>query len=166
MDFAAPWSRALRWITSLACLLLAGITLVGLAWPRGGLETLLLVALPPLVLAAGLLFMVRGYRIEGRELLVLRPLGATRVDLSGLRTASADPQAMRGSIRLFGIGGLFVWAGWFRNRALGRYRVWATDPARAVVLRFEKRVVVVTPDDPARFLARLPQTGAAAVTEP
>ena len=48
--------------------------------------------------------------------------------------------------------------GCFWNRKLGRYRAYVTDPKRAVVLRFDDRVVVVSPDCPAEFVAAVSKT--------
>ena len=61
---------------------------------------------------------------------------------------------MRGSVRVFGNGGLFSITGRFWNRKLGWYRAYATDPSRAVVLRYPKRTVVITPHDPQHFIMR------------
>ena len=58
-------------------------------------------------------------------------------------------------LRLFGNGGLFSYHGWFWNRRLGRYRLYATDPERAVVLRFARRTIVVSPGEPAAFVRAL-----------
>ncbi len=49
-------------------------------------------------------------------------------------------------------GGLFSFTGSFRNKALGAYRAFVTDPHRTVVLRFPKRTVIVSPDSPEAFL--------------
>jgi hypothetical protein len=67
----------------------------------------------------------------------------------------ADPEAMRRSLRLFGNGGMFGFTGWLRNRRLGVYRAFATDPARAVVLTLGQRKIVITPADPAAFVRAL-----------
>ncbi|HXZ86218.1 MAG TPA: PH domain-containing protein, partial [Myxococcota bacterium] len=64
----------------------------------------------------------------------------------------ADAQAMTGSMRLFGNGGLFSFTGLFQSRTLGRYRAFVTDPARAVVLRTARRVVIVSPAEPQAFV--------------
>ena len=77
------------------------------------------------------------------------------MNLQDLQTAEIDPEAMNRSIRLFGNGGLFCFAGQFRNKKLGRYRAYATDPKLAVILRFTDKVVVVTPGSPDRFVAQL-----------
>ncbi|MGD9599211.1 MAG: PH domain-containing protein [Steroidobacteraceae bacterium] len=64
------------------------------------------------------------------------------------------PGEMRGSVRLFGNGGLFAITGWFWNRRLGRYRAFATDPDRAVLLEFARGKVLVTPHDPQAFIVQ------------
>jgi len=73
--------------------------------------------------------------------------------LTALRRAWPDPEATSKSLRLFGNSGFFCIAGLFSNRQLGRYRAFATDPRRALVLQSTERTVVVTPDEPLRFLA-------------
>ena len=65
---------------------------------------------------------------------------------------------MSRSIRLFGNGGAFAFSGWFRNRKLGSYRAYATDPARSVVLKFsDHKTIVVTPEPPDAFIAAVKQ---------
>ncbi|GMU68144.1 MAG: hypothetical protein AMXMBFR37_04770 [Steroidobacteraceae bacterium] len=58
----------------------------------------------------------------------------------------------RGSLRLWGNSGLFAITGWFWNRRLGRFRMFATDLSRAVLLEFARRKVLVTPHDPQAFI--------------
>src|SRR5262245_36789177 len=129
MTHRAPWSTLL-WATSIfSVVILAGVPLaVARVMPHP------LLALPVVVasvasLVGGLLFMVRGYELEGGELLVRRPLWSTRLPLASLRSAYADPQAMKRSWRLFGNGGMLSITGLYRNKALGNYRAWANDPS-------------------------------------
>ena len=75
----------------------------------------------------------------------------SKIDLTELNSVQVDPTAMSKSIRLFGNGGLFCFAGIFRNHKLGRYWAFATSPKKSVILRFPKRTIVVTPEDPDRF---------------
>jgi hypothetical protein len=51
---------------------------------------------------------------------------------------------MRRSLRLFGNRVLFSITWISQNATVGRYRAFVTDPKRAVVLRYESRVVVVS----------------------
>ncbi len=104
------------------------------------------------VIGLGSLFVIRGYRLDDGGLHVERLVWANRVELAVLRRAWPDPEAMSKSLRLFGNSGFMCIAGLFTNRKLGRYRAFATDPRRAVVLQTAERTVVVTPDEPLRFL--------------
>ncbi|HEX6903949.1 MAG TPA: PH domain-containing protein [Thermoanaerobaculia bacterium] len=148
--FRAPWSRSLQWMTGISVGILLAIPLLGLTtgprylliWQLG------MVVMPLAILLGSALFVIRGYELESGKLLIRRLLWTTTVDLAGLQTVSLGTHLMRGSIRVFGNGGLFSLTGRFYNRLLGMYRAFATDPDRAVALRFADRVVVITPDDP------------------
>ncbi len=154
MEFRARWSKLLIGVSLVATAILGGASYILLSqarladpWgPFGGAA-----ALSTAVVAA--LYSVRGYRLEGRELFVKRLIWETRLDLAGLRSAEADPGLVRGSVRVFGNGGLYSFSGLFWNRTLGRYRAWVTHHDDIVVLRFEDRVWVVSPVDPAGFAA-------------
>jgi hypothetical protein len=146
-------------VSALATLILLAVTLsVAIAVPEdaaAGVPRALVVLLGATVLLVSALFTVRGYEVGTEEVGVRRLLWTTRLSLAGLREAWADPSALARSLRLFGNGGLFSFTGLFWNRRLGRYRAFATDPRRAVVMRFGARSVVVTPDDPDAFVAEL-----------
>jgi hypothetical protein len=59
---------------------------------------------------------------------------------------------MRWSIRMCGNGGLYSYSGFFRNKALGTYRAFVTDPHQTVVLHFPNRTVVVSPSAQEEFV--------------
>lgn len=157
--FHAPWSATLKVVTAFAVAILAGVAILfATLFPRdllGGVAVTLTTLLVSATLLGSALFVVRGYEVGHGILRIRRLLWSTEIPLSQLQAASADPTAMSSSLRLFGNGGLFVFAGLFWNRKLGRFRAFATLPQNAVVLQFERRTVVVTPDDPTRFLAAL-----------
>lgn len=140
--FGAPWGKGVRWVTGVAAAMFAA----SWAIPTG---------LAPLALGALLRgtapFAVRGYSVGARRVRVRRLGWETTLPLEGLSRVEPNPDALRGSIRLFGIGGLYASVGHFRNKRLGRFRAWATDGRRAVVLEFPDREVVLTPDDLHRF---------------
>ena len=142
--FDAPWSR---WLTAITALLL-GVA----AWAAvGGYHEAAGVMAALLLVTAAL--SVRGYAVEPGAVRVLRPGRTTDLSLRGLESVEVDEGAMRRSWRVFGMGGPFALVGWFRSGAVGPFRAYATDPKRAVVLRWADRAVVVTPDDPAAFVA-------------
>lgn len=152
--FGAPWGRALKIISALSTALLLAIPCLAVVIERSPVFVLWLLALiPPLILLPSLFFMIRGYAISGDTLLVRRLGWNTRIPLAGLAQVSHEPDAMKGSIRLLGNGGLFSFTGLYRNRDLKMYRAYVTDLNRCVVLRFPGRTVVVSPESPERFVS-------------
>jgi hypothetical protein len=156
MRFDAPWCKLLVIVSIFAtsvCLLAAWA-----AWSattRAGGDTSLWWAslLPVVIILAAALYTVRGYSVERDSILVHRLLWATRLQRTGLRSAVHDPSLISGGIRVFGNGGFFSFSGWFRNKALGTYRAYITDPSLAVVLRYGDKTIVLSPSDPDRFIA-------------
>ena len=157
-EFSAPWSRSLRRLTATAVIVLVSVTLASLlVTPRLPLPArVALVGAPLLVLLLAPLFMVRGYIVTESQIEVRRLGWRTVLPLAGLAAVTGEPEGMRGSLRLLGNGGLFAICGWFWNRRIGRYRAYATDPERAVLLRYRDGTkVVLTPHDVQHFIVRV-----------
>jgi hypothetical protein len=149
--YGAPWARVQKWVSVLVILVLGyGAWIVAGVVPAGtGRQAA--VASFVVVLAAGLMSVVRGYEVSDHEVVVRRLLWRTRFPLAGLLEVQADPGLTRGSLRLFGNGGFLSTTGVFWNRRLGRYRLLVNDMSRAVLLRYADRRVVVGPAHPERF---------------
>jgi hypothetical protein len=157
-EFSAPWSRSLRLVTTLSVAVLVTVALMGvvlgsrqpLAW------RLVMVGVPLAALLGALVFMVRGYALTESQIEVRRLGWTTTLPYTGLAAVTGEPDGLRGSLRLFGNGGLFAISGWFWNRRIGRFRAYATDPHRVVLLRYrDGSKVVVTPHDVQHFIVRL-----------
>jgi hypothetical protein len=157
--FGAPWGTTLSIMTPVGVIALLGLPVAMAFVPANGPAPTLVVAVTAVVVVATVgvsaLFLIRGYRLDDRGLHVERLLWADRIPLTTLRRAWPDHEATAKSLRLFGNSGFFCIAGLFTNRKLGRYRAFATDVRRAVVLRMDEGTVVVTPDEPLRFLAAI-----------
>ena len=109
----------------------------------------------PVIVLCCLPFMIRGYVITEDSILIRRLFWTKRLDRCGLKSAQVIPKAMSKSLRTCGNGGGFSFTGWYWNKPLGFYRAFVTDLNRTVVLRFEKRTVVVSPGEPEDFVAEL-----------
>ena len=109
----------------------------------------------PVIVLGCLPFMIRGYAITEDAILIRRLFWTTRLDRDGLKSAEVVPKAMKGSLRTCGNGGGFSFTGWYWSKSLGTFSAYVTDLNRTVVLRFEKRTVVVSPDRPEDFLKAL-----------
>lgn len=152
--FKAPWSQTLTVITAAVCVLLVGmgVLFVVLGIWQQDRWAFLWAVLPLLILGITALFMVQGYHIEGDRLLIDRLGWRTEIVLTDLKSATYDPTAMEGSLRVFGSGGLFAFTGKFWNKQLGFYDAYATAIRLTVVLKFPQKTVVVTPEKPEQFV--------------
>lgn len=158
VEFRAPWGRSLKFASLLSVAILLLIATIGISVrpAAGGLWLLAMVGLPLLVLVTALPFMVTGYVLTEHTLEVRRLAWTTTLPLAGLVKASGDIELARGSLRVFGNGGLFSITGWFWNRRVGFYRAYATDLSRAVFLKYrDRRPVLITPHDTQHFLVRI-----------
>jgi len=153
--YEAPWSTSLivmSVLTTIICLGASAGAWLGLAakHPPGALG--LAVLLPLAILLGAALFTIRGYSLSSDSILVHRLLWTTTLPRTGLESAEVDLEAMRGSLRTFGNGGAYSFTGFYYNKRLGSYRAYVTDPRRAVVLRYAKRRVVLSPVKPEDFV--------------
>jgi len=159
---------AARWPTSLkVSSLLGSAPLLGVGYaafsaiPRGTrvpfAETCgtLIASVPPAIALFAALFVVSGYELDGQCLSVRRLLWATPVALTGIRKTYHHPGAMKRLLRVFGNDGLLSITGIYKNKPLGWYRAFVTDPSHAVVLVLPSRVVVISPLDPLTFIRQL-----------
>jgi hypothetical protein len=145
---AAPLETNGRVLTALAGLVavLAPLALL-LAQPRG---VLVLVASPALLVVLVALPMAlspAGYAVGAGDLAVVRR--GTRPLLFPLGSLlAARPAAMPRSLRVLGSGGVFGWWGRFANRDWGRFKAYATDRRRGVLLEWPAFKLFVSPEDP------------------
>ena len=159
MRFGAPWSSSVKWITGLTVSFLVILVVFGISRLEdvgSGSSFLFFLAavvmLPALLLVVSACWMIRDYVVTDDMLLVQRLGWQSKIDLKELVSVEADPEAMARSLRTLGVGGLFCFCGRFRNKKLGAYCAYATDPKRSVVLKFRDKTVVVSPESPDDFV--------------
>jgi hypothetical protein len=160
IQFKAPWGRLLVGTSVFASVVCLGVPLliVSLGPQVPALAQSVAITMPLAMIGGCAVFVVRGYTVTADALLIHRLAWDSRIPLRNLRSIEAMPGAMAGSIRTFGNGGFFSFTGFFWSRRLGRFRAYATDLQRTVVLRLVDRTVVVTPDDPGRFVQEIKMT--------
>lgn len=157
ITFKAPWAMSRKVVTGSLGIFLVGMAAFGVLagsqedpmWMVG------MIVLPIAVLLIAVPFAIRGYVLTPDAVFIQRLGWKTRCDLDGLMSAEADPNAMSKSSRDCGSGVQCCCPGAFGNRQPGSHRAFATDPKRAVVLKFANRTVVLTPDRPDDFVARV-----------
>lgn len=156
--YQAPWGKPLV-ICSGILVVLAVACILAAAFMRPYIAPGFLAPfaqwLLPMIVVSCLPFMIRSYAITEDAILIRRLFWTTRLGRSGLKSAEVVPKAMNKSLRTCGNGGGFSFTGWYWNKPLGFYRAFVTDLNRTVVLRFEKRTVVVSPGEPEDFVKEL-----------
>jgi len=165
ISFSAPWGRKVTLLTILTgslLLVLPAIQVLAMRASHVGTRhpwvLLQVVIVPPAVLLGCALFMVRSYTLDAGRLSIQRLFWSNTMDLGDLEAVYHDPEATKRSRKIWGNDGLFAMSGLFRNEPLGRYQAYITDPKRAVVLKLRTRTVVVTPDDPEKFIREIKRT--------
>lgn len=141
--YRAPWSNTLK-ITSIVFTGLMILVMV-LAGPVGitiGISILLLCVV----------MIVRGYSIREGQIIVHGLVWNKSYPIATLCDLESSPFITTGSIRTFGIGGLFSFLGYFKNSTLGNYFSFITDPANTVVLYYDNTCIVISPEDPEEFI--------------
>jgi len=153
--YRAPWGRSVKLVTLVASVLLVGFPLTAMALGYSSGIVLVIVIIPFSIWVFTLPFMILGYELTPEELRIGRLGWKSVFPLRSLRSAEHKSNAMARSLRIFGNGGLFSVCGRFRNRELGHYRAFVTDPKNAVVLRFGEQTIVISPEGPKEFVEAL-----------
>ena len=94
------------------------------------------------------------YQILEDKLIIHRPILDVKIDSKEIRSVELlDNDALRSTIRVVGVGGLFGYYGKFANKKLGMMTWYATrrDNAVLVTTTADKKIII-TPDDPAKFV--------------
>ena len=156
---AAAWPMSLKVVSCIGSLLVCGVSIgaIRVIPPYGFAHQFGtgVACVPPSLIIGCLLFVVQSYRIEGGHLSIRRLFWSTHIPLLGVHEAVHYPTAIKGALRIFGNGGLFGITGLYWNKKLGRFRLFATDPAKAVVMRLHDRIVVISPEEPEAFIQEL-----------
>lgn len=157
IEFRAPWSRSLKTSTAVFTLGLCAFSVVGyiVGLRRPSQWQLVLTFAPPIGVVVALLFIARGYVLTETCLEVKRLLWRTRLPLDSVRSIDGSPEAMRRAFAIAGNQGLFSYSGLFWSRNAGVFRALATDPSRAVLMRYSRKKILITPHDPQQLIVRV-----------
>ncbi len=158
--YKASWGTPVKSVTTSCILILIGLpifkTVESGTLTKGNFALLLKTLLPScLLIIIAALFLVRGYILTKKQLIVKRLFWKNRVNLSKLVSAEFDSQAMLNSWRVLGNGGFFSITGLFWNQKLGLYRAFVTNEKNSIVLKFTDKVIVITPDNLQDMLTKL-----------
>lgn len=93
------------------------------------------------------------YRVESNQVKIHRLVSDVKIDKDSILSVQVlDDGALNWSIRTFGVGGLFGYFGKFANSKLGNMTWYATRRNKAVIIQTNNKKIIVTPDEPQRFV--------------
>ena len=105
-------------------------------------------------------FAPSSYSLQNDAIIIHRKLfGDKKIDLSQVESIREITDGeMKGSIRTFGVGGLFGFFGYFRSRVLGSYRMYGSRWSNFVLIELRNgKKLLITPDDTKAMLLHLEQ---------
>lgn len=148
MRFKAPWDLLLTIMTVGIVGLLIGVALVtGIPW-------VMLLNLGLVAICA--VFGVYGYSIQDGDLQIVRLGWSKDIPFSAFRRVENKPIVMMGSIRTFGIGGVFGYIGKFKNSILNDYTAYVTHRKKTVlIVTDDEQKILISPDKPIEFINSL-----------
>jgi hypothetical protein len=144
--FSASYDSTTKVISAVTCLVL-----IAVAW---AVHIVFVAALLPLLVVFAYAYSPRGYRLSGQAIVIKRLIGNIQVPLAGIREIRAGtPDDFTGCLRLWGNGGIFGYYGIFQTSKLGKCYWYVTNRSKPVIVATETRILVLSPDDVAGFMA-------------
>lgn len=94
------------------------------------------------------------YKITDDLLVICRPLNDVKIALKEIKNVEIlDQSRLIGTIRIFGVGGLFGYWGKFTNRNIGVMTWYATRRDQAILITStSNKNILLTPDEPELFI--------------
>ncbi len=97
------------------------------------------------------------YEITENELIIRRLIKSVHIERSDIESIELlDKSELKGTVRTFGVGGLFGWYGKFANSKLGDMTWYVTRRDKPVlIIKKDGKKILISPDEAAAFLIKL-----------
>jgi hypothetical protein len=156
-NFSAPMGKATIGVTAFASAVLffVGVLQLVMGLKRSGAVRAILLATGSLLLVClvgSVLLKIRGYELTPSYLVIKYGFSGRKIPLADIREVSVQPNALGGSRREAANGGLWSFLGSFYSPRLGQFRGYVSDPRNTVVITLPEQTIVISPDDPNRFM--------------
>lgn len=102
-----------------------------------------------------LVYSPRAYSINNDSIIIHRYIGGVDINKEDVKSIEMiDKDQLRGTIRTFGVGGLFGYFGKFWNKKIGKLAMYATRMDRVILIttNFDTKIII-TPDEVEKFIA-------------
>lgn len=159
-SFSSPWGARVRILTSVVAVIFLGFSMFTAFNPEvsqsqvWGLRFLpaLIFLVMNLVMAP---YLVLGYEVSAGEISIRRLGWVKRIPLTGISSVTCDPLALRGATKIIGNDGYLAMIGLFKSKKMGFFRAFVTDGSRVVILKWQDKTILISPDEPQTFIQSL-----------
>jgi hypothetical protein len=86
------------------------------------------------------------------KIVLTGPLHVVTIPLTDSSSIEPAPNGFKGSIRLFGVGGLFGYTGLYWSKSVGRFTAYVTNRGHSILIKSDSRQVMISPDDVEGFM--------------
>lgn len=157
--FTASMDRSTKLITGFITVLVAVITLAQLisSFEHFSYLSIFSSSILPVLYILTFVFRPIYYKLSGDKLIIHRLTDNVALDRNQIKEVKQiDPEQLKRSVRIFGVGGLFGYYGRYANNTLGRMTWYATRKNKTVLLITNaNEKFILTPDEPEAFVASL-----------
>ncbi len=159
MEFKTSLDKLAKVVTAVVTVLITGIIVLQLIFIQDFGNASSIITITTLLLSYLIAFMFRpiSYVILDELLVIHRPLLDIKIEFNEIKNVEIlDSQELKGTIRTFGVGGLWGYWGSFANTRIGVMKWYATRMSNAVLITtVSNKKIVLTPDEPELFVKNL-----------
>jgi len=159
MEFKTSLDKLATVVTAVITILFTAIIVLQLIFIQDFGNTSSIITITTLLISYLIAFIFRpiSYIILDELLVIHRPLSDIKIALTEIENIVVlDSQELKGTIRSFGVGGLWGYWGSFANSRIGAMKWYATRMSNAVLITTgNNKKIVLTPDDPELFVKKL-----------
>jgi hypothetical protein len=159
MEFKTSLDKLAKVVTAVITILFTAILVLQLIFIQDFGNASSVITVITLLISYLIAFMFRPirYSILDELLVIHRPLLDIKIELNEIENVEMlDSQELKGTIRTFGVGGLWGYWGSFANTRIGAMKWYATRMSNAVLITtVNNKKIVLTPDDPELFVKKL-----------
>lgn len=157
MKFNASLDKLAKVLTFFITIIFALIIINQLMFIVDSVESISFFTILILVLIYLLVFLYRPlyYRTTDELIIIHRPISDIKISLKDIQSVELlDKERLKGTIRTFGVGGLFGYWGKFTNDKIGSMTWYATRRDHAILITTtSNKKILLTPDDPDLFVS-------------
>jgi hypothetical protein len=158
MKYEITPGRSLLITTTVATMLIIGGAFFSLLLfvREGSAISLVIALLLVIIYVIAYLYHPKNYFVGKDELVITRAVGKITIPKSTIKEVSViDRDLLSGSIRTFGVGGLFGYFGKFTNSKFGVMTWYVRRMDQLILITTDRERILISPDDVDGFVAAL-----------